>query len=66
MKTKSDMSMGPFSLLDYVGLDTAQFVIAGWNKSYPHEELYRTSPLIDQMVKDGHLGRKTGQGFYKY
>jgi len=66
MKKESDLPLGPFELLDYIGLDTAQFVIAGWHKAYPHEEKYNPSAIIDTMVNSGTLGRKTGTGFYEY
>lgn len=66
MKNDSNLPMGPFELLDYVGLDTAQFVIEGWHKSYPNADLYNTSSRVDHMVRDGHLGKKTGHGFYQY
>jgi 3-hydroxyacyl-CoA dehydrogenase len=58
--------MGPFELLDYVGLDTAKFIMDGWKKEYPNEASFQTSPLLDKLVKEGNLGKKTGKGFYEY
>ena len=65
-KSESDLPLGPFELLDYIGLDTAQFIIRGWHDAHPHEELHKPSPIIDQLVDSGCLGKKTGRGFYQY
>jgi 3-hydroxyacyl-CoA dehydrogenase len=53
--------MGPFELLDYVGIDIHKFI----NDNAPEGER-KPSPLIDRMVAEGKLGMKTGEGFYKY
>ncbi|KGX86886.1 3-hydroxyacyl-CoA dehydrogenase [Pontibacillus litoralis] len=56
--------MGPFELGDLVGLDTRLN-----NLKYLHEKLgekYRPAPLLEQYVKAGRLGRKTGKGVYNY
>ncbi len=56
--------MGPFELGDLVGLDTRLN-----NLRYLHEKLgekYRPAPLLEQYVKAGRLGRKTGKGVYNY
>jgi len=66
MKLGAGYPMGPFQLADYVGLDTTKFIIDGWSKAYPDEELFKPSALLNQLVKDGKLGAKTGEGFYKY
>jgi len=66
MRLGAGLPMGPFELLDYVGLDTAKFVSEGWSESYPDEPLFRPCPTIVQLVSEGKLGRKTGEGFYKY
>jgi 3-hydroxybutyryl-CoA dehydrogenase len=57
--------MGPFTLLDYVGLDTT-FYIANIMFDEYREPAYAPPPLLKRMVLAGRLGRKSGQGFYKY
>merc|ERR1711981_236320 len=58
--------MGPFELADYIGLDTNKFIIDGWSKRFPDEPLFRPSELVTKLVSEGKLGRKSGEGFYKY
>ncbi|MFS0689235.1 3-hydroxyacyl-CoA dehydrogenase [Sporosarcina sp. 179-K 8C2 HS] len=56
--------MGPFELVDLVGLDARLN-----NLKYLHEKLgekYRPAPLLEQYVKAGRLGRKSGKGVYDY
>jgi 3-hydroxybutyryl-CoA dehydrogenase len=56
--------MGPFEMVDLVGLDTRLSVL-----QYLHQTLgerYRPSPLLVQLVKAGRLGRKAGRGVYDY
>lgn len=57
--------MGPLTLLDFVGLDTALF-IADYMYSEFHDSKYRAPTLLRKMVRAGHFGRKTGKGFYDY
>jgi len=66
MKSGAGYPMGPFELLDYVGLDTTKFIMDGWEKDYPQEASFRQSELLSQLVKEGKLGRKSGAGFYDY
>jgi 3-hydroxybutyryl-CoA dehydrogenase len=65
IKTGLGYAMGPFELLDLVGLDTHKLVAdalyAGTN-----EPRAAVPALVKRMIAAGHLGRKTGQGFYKY
>lgn len=58
--------MGPFTLLDYVGLDTTLFILEGWAKAEPSNPLFQPPKLLRDKVKAGKLGRKTGEGFFKW
>jgi len=66
MKLGAGYPMGPFELADYVGLDTNKFIMDGWSGRFPAEPLFNESPMLNKLVADGKLGRKTGEGFYKY
>ncbi len=57
--------MGPFTLLDFVGLDTTYY-IAGIMYEEFREERFAPPPLLKRMVLAGRHGRKTGRGFYTY
>ena len=56
--------MGPFELVDLVGLDTRLHILEYLQKSLG--EKYRPAPLLVQYVKAGRLGRKSGRGVYDY
>jgi 3-hydroxybutyryl-CoA dehydrogenase len=56
--------MGPFELVDLVGLDTRLAVLQHLHRTLG--ERYRPSPLLVQLVKAGRLGRKAGRGVYDY
>ncbi len=56
--------MGPFELVDLVGLDTRLHILEYLHKSLG--EKYRPSPLLVQYVKAGRLGKKSGRGVYEY
>lgn len=66
MKLGAGYPMGPFELLDYVGLDTAKFIIDGWYEMEPDNPLFAPSPMLNKLVAEGKFGKKTGEGFYKY
>ena len=65
MKLGMNHPMGPLTLADFIGLDVCLAIL-----NVLHEGLgdpkYRPCPLLKRMVAAGHLGRKSGQGFYKY
>ncbi|MGC2473239.1 MAG: 3-hydroxyacyl-CoA dehydrogenase NAD-binding domain-containing protein [Candidatus Sulfotelmatobacter sp.] len=56
--------MGPFELVDLVGLDTRLSILEYLHKSLG--EKFRPAPLLVQYVKSGRLGKKTGRGVYEY
>lgn len=66
MKLGAGYPMGPFELMDYVGLDTGKFIVDGWAKDYPDNPLFKPSELINKLVSEGKLGVKSGEGFYQY
>ena len=57
--------MGPFTLLDFVGLDTTLFIADIMFEEY-RERRFAPPPLLKQMVQAGRLGKKSGRGFYAY
>jgi 3-hydroxybutyryl-CoA dehydrogenase len=65
MKLGCGYPMGPFTLLDLVGLDTTMYVAEVMFEEF-REARYAPPPLLKRMVMAGQLGRKTGRGFYTY
>jgi 3-hydroxybutyryl-CoA dehydrogenase len=57
--------IGPFALLDFIGLDTAYSVASIMFDEF-REPAYAPPPLLKRMVLAGWLGRKSGRGFYSY
>jgi 3-hydroxybutyryl-CoA dehydrogenase len=57
--------MGPFTLLDFVGLDTTYYIANIMFEEY-REKRFAPPPLLKQMVQAGRLGRKSGRGFHDY
>ncbi len=57
--------MGPLTLLDFIGLDTCLFIADAMFEEYK-DPRYAAPPLLRRMVLAGHLGRKSGKGFYDY
>ena len=57
--------MGPFTLLDFVGLDTCLFIGDAMYQEFK-DARYAAPPLLRRMVTAGLLGRKSGRGFYSY
>jgi 3-hydroxybutyryl-CoA dehydrogenase len=65
MKLGCGYPMGPFTLLDFVGLDTTYYIANIMFEEYK-EPAYAPPPLLKRMVLAGRLGKKSGHGFYKY
>ena len=57
--------MGPFELLDFVGLDTTYYIATIMYEEF-RDSAYAPPPLLKRMVLAGRLGRKTGEGFFTY
>ena len=66
MKLGCGYPMGPFTLTDYVGLDTTLSILQGWHERYPDDALFVPPKILEEKVAAGKLGRKTGQGFYDW
>ncbi len=58
--------MGPFELMDLIGVDVNLAVTTSLYNSFDQEVRFKPSPIQQQKVIDGHLGKKTGKGFYEY
>ena len=57
--------MGPLTLADLIGLDICLNIINVLFSDFGNDK-YKPCPLLVKMVEDGHLGRKSGKGFYDY
>ena len=62
----SGFKMGPFRLMDLIGVDTNFSVTSSMFTSFHYEAKFRPSRIQQQKVDAGHHGRKTGKGFYHY
>jgi 3-hydroxybutyryl-CoA dehydrogenase len=65
MKLGMNHPMGPLELADFIGLDTCLHVINVLYDGFKDPK-YRPCPLLVKKVQAGHLGRKSGRGFYEY
>ncbi|HXG01424.1 MAG TPA: 3-hydroxyacyl-CoA dehydrogenase NAD-binding domain-containing protein [Bacteroidota bacterium] len=66
VKLEGGFRMGPFELMDLIGIDVNYAVTQSVYEQFFHEPRFRPHPLQRQMVEAGMLGRKTGRGFYTY
>lgn len=57
--------MGPLRLTDLVGLDVRRDILLNLQRSF-NDDRYAPHPLLEQMVNEGKLGKKSGQGFFKW
>jgi 3-hydroxybutyryl-CoA dehydrogenase len=65
MKLGMNHPMGPLTLADFIGLDVCLDILHVLHDGFKDPK-YRPCPLLVKMVQAGKLGRKTGEGFYKY
>lgn len=65
MKLGANHPIGPLALADLIGLDTLLFVQDSLYEN-TQDSKYRSAPLLRKLVRAGHLGRKTGKGFFEY
>ncbi len=65
MKLGMNHPMGPLQLADFIGLDVCLNILEVLHEGFGDPK-YRPCPLLKRMVAAGHLGRKTGRGFYTY
>jgi 3-hydroxybutyryl-CoA dehydrogenase len=64
MRLGANHPMGPLELADFIGLDTCLEILEILHEGIG--EKFRPSPLLERMVSEGRLGRKSGEGFYEY
>jgi 3-hydroxybutyryl-CoA dehydrogenase len=65
MKLGCNHPIGPLALCDLIGLDVVLAVMKVFHHDF-NDPKYRPAPLVEEMVAAGHLGRKSGRGFYTY
>jgi len=65
MKLGTNHPMGPFELMDLIGLDTCLFILNVLYEEFG-DPRYKAPVLLKRMVEAGYLGKKSGRGFYKY
>jgi 3-hydroxybutyryl-CoA dehydrogenase len=64
--TGAGYPMGPFALMDLVGIDVNLAVATSLYDAFERAVRFRPSPIQQQLVAAGRLGRKSGEGFYRY
>jgi len=64
--TAAGFPMGPFALMDLIGIDINLAAARGLFEAFGRAPRFRPSPIQEELVAAGRLGRKTGEGFYRY
>ena len=65
MKLGAGHPMGPIHLADYIGLDTILSIVEGWAETHPQDG-FVVPKSLKELVGAGKLGRKSGEGLYKW
>lgn len=65
-RLEGNFRMGPFELMDLIGIDVNLAVSQSVYRATYEEQRYRPNPIQERMVQSGDFGRKTGRGFYRY
>jgi len=66
MKEAGGFPMGPFELMDLIGIDINFAATQSLYEASFHDPRFRPNPIQQRMLLAGNLGRKTGRGFYNY
>ena len=66
MKTGANLPMGPFELVDLIGLDTSSEILRSLGDRLSNDAYIRAAGIMSSMIEKGYLGRKSGRGFYEY
>jgi 3-hydroxybutyryl-CoA dehydrogenase len=64
--TDAGFPMGPFALMDLIGIDVNLAAARGLFEAFARPPRFRPSPIQEELVAAGRLGRKSGEGFYRY
>jgi 3-hydroxybutyryl-CoA dehydrogenase len=66
MRDEGGFKMGPFELMDLIGIDVNYSVTKSVYESFFHDQKYKPHPIQQKLVEAGMLGKKSGRGFYNY